>query len=236
MNVTLIGQRLLRNRLVRLAIRPWLPVHPRDDLERLGSDYGGWWVPVSLLGPNSVVYSLGIGGDATFDLAVMHRFGCKLFGFDPTPFSLDYVASRSWPEQWNFEPIGIWTHPGVLSFTPAAGQTSGSSSITRAGNDAAAFQAPVEPLHMVLHRLGHETIDLLKMDIEGAEGPVIDQMLEGKCRPMVLCIEYDQPELPWRLVARIRQLVDAGYDIVKIEGWNFTFVLKAKAATPISGE
>lgn len=192
-------------------------------MERLGTEYGGWWIPTSLLGASSLVYDAGIGGDASFDLELMRRFGCQVFGFDPTPFSVDYVASLEWPAQWHFEPVGIWTQPAVLSFEPIAGQAVGSSSVTRPGNASAAFSAPVEPLSMLMQRLGHDHIDLLKMDIEGAEGPVLDDLVASDIRPTIICVEYDQPEAPWRLVQRIRRLIGAGYQLNHVEGWNYTF-------------
>jgi hypothetical protein len=46
-----------------------------------------------------------------------------------------------------------------------------SASITRPGNLGAAFDAAVETLPTLMGRLGHDRIDVLKMDIEGAEGP-----------------------------------------------------------------
>ena len=78
-----VRQKLVRNRVVRAAIRPALPRTSRADMQRLGTPYGGWWVPVGLLDAESIVYSVGIGGDASFDLELMDRFGCHVWGFDP---------------------------------------------------------------------------------------------------------------------------------------------------------
>ncbi len=216
-------QKLVRNRGVRAAIAPFLPTTPRPDLQRLGTIYGGWWVPTSLLNPETVVYSVGIGGDASFDLELMHRYGCRVWGFDPTPFSLEYVSSQEWPPEWTFDPVGVWTKSASLTFRPSAGQTSGSSSITRAGNEGGVFTAQVEPLSALMQRHGHDRIDLLKMDIEGAEGPVLEDLLASDLRPSIMCIEFDQPEAPWSLVRRIRRILAAGYLLNHVEGWNYTF-------------
>lgn len=218
-------QRLTRNRIARALVRPFIPVTPRDDMQRFGSAYGGWWTPTSMIGPDSIVYSAGIGGDASFDLALMERFGCRVWGFDPTPYSIDWVREQVWPDLWNFEPIGIWTYAGTLSFEAPAGRSGGSSSITRPGNGAAAFAAAVEPLTNIMERYGHDRIDLLKMDIEGAEGPVLDALLATHVRPKIICVEYDQPEAPWRLAARVRRLLAAGYQVNKVEAWNYTLTL-----------
>lgn len=221
--MVLLRQRLVRNRVVRALLRPALPVGHRSDLVRLGTDYGGWWVPSSLLGPESIVYSAGVGGDISFDLALIEQFGCHIWGFDPTPFSIAFVAAQKLPPEWHFEPVGLWTERTSLIFSPVAGQTSGSSSITRPGNDAAAFAAPVDTLPNLMARFGHDHVDVLKMDIEGAEGPVLDDLLQSTLRPSVLLVEYDQPELPWSLLARIRRVLSAGYELNHVEDWNYTF-------------
>lgn len=223
MNLLRAQQRIWRNRVIRACIRPTLPISARPDLKRLGTHYGGWWVPTSLLGQKSIVYSVGVGGDASFDLALIEGFGCSVWGFDPTPFSQQYVRSRDWPPQWHFEEVGIWTESGRVRFQPPAGRLGGSASITRPGNQQGAFLATVEDLPTIMARLGHDHINLLKMDIEGAEGPVIDQLVENGIRPDILCVEYDQPEAPHRLVARVRRLLRAGYVLNKVETWNYTF-------------
>src|SRR5215217_3108537 len=50
----------------------------RDDLRRLGSRYGGWTIPTSLLSSDSICYSAGVGEDVTFDLALIERLGCDV--------------------------------------------------------------------------------------------------------------------------------------------------------------
>jgi hypothetical protein len=64
------------------------------------------------------------------------------------------------------------------------------------------------------------------MDIEGAEYAVIDSILRLGPLPAVWCIEFDQPSPARKVISAVRQLADAGYDLVKIERWNYTFVLK----------
>ena len=36
------------------------------------------------LNSKSVVYSIGIGTDASFDLELINTFNCEIYGFDPT--------------------------------------------------------------------------------------------------------------------------------------------------------
>ena len=116
----------LLNRLYRyaMAIYPGYAFRrfgaTTGNLERLGSDYGGWFVPTSELSADSIVYSAGIGLDITFDKALIERCGCAVHGFDPTPASIDFIA-RQFKEQslspkFCFEPVGLWDSETTLQF------------------------------------------------------------------------------------------------------------------------
>src|SRR5258708_1002167 len=56
-------------------------------LEKLGSSYGGWIIPVDYLNKKSICYMVGAGEDISFDFAVAKRFRCEVLIFDPTPRS-----------------------------------------------------------------------------------------------------------------------------------------------------
>lgn len=45
----------------------------------------------------------------------------------------------------------------------------------------------------------------------------------GGVLPKVPCFEFDQPETRWRVVWRVRALLDAGFVLHKADGCNFTF-------------
>jgi Methyltransferase FkbM domain len=200
---TRLGRRL-RLGMLKSAVPRLVRVVPRDDIERIGSDYGGWWVPSGLIDEDSVVYAAGVGEDVTFDLGLIDRFGCRVWAMDPTPRSIVY-SGRVGEPRWDFLPIGLWEEDAVVHFHP-----------------------PVDPAHChtlttVMAKLGHDRIDLLKLDIEGAEGPVLDQMLSTGIRPRVLCVEFDAPESPRTLLRRLRRLERAGYMVRRIEGRNYTF-------------
>jgi len=75
-----------------------------------------------------------------------------------------------------------------------------------------------------MRELHHGRIDLLKIDIEGAEYAVLRSLLEDGLVVKVLCVEFDQP-MPVLATARmILQLKRAGYQPVHAESWNYTFI------------
>src|SRR3546814_16696357 len=83
--------------ILRLLLRRyyrWLAKHrPSVQLDKVGSDYGGWFLPLDLIRADWVCYAGGVGEDVTFDLGIIDRFGCQGFAFDPTPRAIAYVES-----------------------------------------------------------------------------------------------------------------------------------------------
>jgi len=74
-------------------------------------------------------------------------------------------------------------------------------------------------------------VDLLKMNIEGAEYAVIDDLLQSKLAPSTLLIVFDEGHTPMdgnahgRIRTCISRLNLAGYRCVAIEGCNASFIL-----------
>jgi hypothetical protein len=65
-----------------------------------------------------LVYSFGVGEDATFDLGVIEKFGATVHAFDPTPRSSAWVERQSLPSQFIFHPVGIGGEDGTAEFYP----------------------------------------------------------------------------------------------------------------------
>jgi FkbM family methyltransferase len=214
--------RRLRLGVLKTAVPRLVRVVPRDDLERIGSDYGGWWVPTRLIDEDCVVYAAGVGEDASFDLGLIDRFGCRVWAMDPTPRSIAY-SGRVGEPRWDFLPFGLWQKDAVVHFHPPADSAHVSHSATEARGRGPGFDAQCHTVTTVMEKLGHDRIDLLKLDIEGAEGPVLDQMLQAGIRPRVLCVEFDAPDSPATFLRRLKRLRRAGYTVRRIEGRNYSF-------------
>jgi len=121
----------LKNRLMNKGYRVMGPVWqswlrrsmsaPGTRLERLGSDYGGWYFPVDVARPDWIIYSGGVGQDSSFDEAVMERFGCTVHMFDPTPHAIEHVEARkalnaALTKHAVFKPVGLWRENTTLKF------------------------------------------------------------------------------------------------------------------------
>lgn len=213
----------VRNRFVREVLARVLRPVPRHDLVRLGSSYGGWWVPESAVQPGAVAYCAGAGEDISFDLQLVAR-GCRVVTFDPTPRAITYVTANL-PDKGDFQfvPVGWWGEQEELRFYAPRDASHVSHSALNLQETDKYFTAPVKPVIQLMKDLGDRTIDIIKMDIEGAEYEVIDSLLRNGPLPATLCVEFDQPQPLMRTIGAIRRLQAAGYALNKVDLWNFTF-------------
>ncbi|MEM1174894.1 MAG: FkbM family methyltransferase [Pseudomonadota bacterium] len=156
---------------------------------------GGWSYDNRLLNEDSIVYSLGVGDFIDFDLGVIQRCGSQVFAFDPTPVSRSHVGQTNLPEQFHFYAWAAAGEDGTLTLYPRV-KNDGTLSTDmftlqpepQSAN--AGIESPALTIQTMAEKLGHTQIDLLKMDIEGAEYDVIDALLASSIRPRQILIEF----------------------------------------------
>jgi len=220
----------VRRRALRYALRVAVRRRAHDDLVRLGSSYGGWWVPRSVLGSRAVAISVGVGEDTTFDEELL-RHGCEVWAFDPTPRAAAHVdracAAGLLGSRFHFFRVGVWHEDNCLRFYAPADPTHVSHSLVNIQRTSTWFEADVWSLTRAVAQTGRPTPDVLKMDIEGAEVAVVRHMLAGAVRPAALCLELDAPLPASRNLSLIRELRRANYRLAHLEGWNVLFLHKA---------
>ena len=139
------------------------------------------------LSNDSIVYSVGIGFDISFDVALHRAFGVHIFAFDPT-----FSRERRWKRllskyglkdssHFRFMQLGLGGREALLPiFRPSKGRgplersqcTSASAEAKRRAEAPVAVAAVARlPTLMLLQQ--HAQVRLLKMDIEGAEFSVL---------------------------------------------------------------
>jgi FkbM family methyltransferase len=211
-------------------LRRTLDVQPRNDLVVLGDlSYGGYRVPADGLNADSVVYSVGVGEDIRFDLALIARFGSTVYSMDPVPRSAQYARDAAAHEpRYVYHQLALWSRDETLTFYAPREDGYISHSATNLFGTAEAFQAEARALRSLMREWGHDHIDLLKVSAEGSEFTILDTLLrDGPVIP-ILCAEFTQPVSVRRARGMLRRLADAGYELTsaRIErgGWTFTFL------------
>ncbi|QTX05427.1 FkbM family methyltransferase [Agromyces archimandritae] len=197
----------------------------RDDLIRIGTDYGGWWIPEQLIDDSSICYLAGLGEDASFDLGLAQRFGCNVWSMDPTPRAIRYAAGLD-HELFHFADVGVWSHDTRQRFyAPQNTEYVSHSLFADHHRSDRYFDADCQSLTTLMQRFEHDHIDLLKLDIEGAEEEVLNSLLAAGIRPNVICVELDVPQSLRRTRELLRDLARADYRAAKLDCKNWTFVL-----------
>jgi len=230
-------------------------LYPRDRLLRLGTQYGGWLIPKdSGLCVESVCYLAGAGEDISFDCEIARRFRCKVRIIDPTPRAVQHfqrlaqatIEARRFPinnsqgefypitasdlERMTFLPIGLSGEDAELKFYLPRNPAHVSCSTLNLHKTADYFTAQCQRLSTVMAQQGDCTVDLIKIDIEGAEYSVIQDMVASRLLPRILLIEFDEAHTPLdgnadrRIAEHIRRLVKAGMRCIAVEGSNATFL------------
>jgi FkbM family methyltransferase len=207
---------------------------------RLGSPYGGWWVPIDAETnfQSRTLVSAGLGFDTSFDEAMLER-GWSVLGIDPLKECCAVATERlgNFP---NIEilNVGLSVEDGYQTFFEPKNPNHDSWSTINA-------QAVVNPLTKIFPVISlggliknHKIVSdaqyrYLKMDIEGAELALLQESLKELIDFDFLAIELDFLALiPFRQISLrlrrvkemrkiLRKLKHSGWDLIQVENSNF---------------
>jgi FkbM family methyltransferase len=157
-----------------------------------GSTYGGFYLCPEYLNESSIVYSFGIGEDVSFDNAIIKNHDCHVFGFDPTPKSINWVKGQKQHEKFHFYEFGISNKSEFVDFYLPKNpeHVSGSATVQQHIDISRKVSVHMKTLGDIMHELGHKHIDVLKMDVEGSEYDVIEDILNSKISITQILIEF----------------------------------------------
>lgn len=202
----------------------------RIPMATLGAGDGTWRVSPAHLHAASVVYSFGIGRDLGFELELIERFGMPVHAFDPTPIALAWVATQALPPTLHVHPVGVAAEDGTARFAAPSRADWESFSMLRTDGAGESVDAPVRRLATLMQERGHDHLDLVKLDVEGAEYAVLPDLIGTGIRPTQILVEFHhrwREAGPGRTRAMIRLLQRHGYRIADVspKGRELTFLL-----------
>lgn len=196
--------------------------------QRFGSGYGGWWIVPAPLHRDAVVISVGLGEDVSFDLALIEAFGCTVYGFDPTPKSLAYLEKLALPEAFHLKPYALSDTDGEVSFNLPGNDEHVSGSIENIDSNKS-ITVECKSMQSILKELGVDRIDVLKMDIEGSEYKVIENLISSGIFPDQILVEYHHffdSVSNAETKRSIDLLLSNGYELFRIDGYDYCFIRK----------
>lgn len=217
-------------------------VQSLKNLSYVGSERHGYMVPDNFLGPDSICYCVGAGEDISFDTELKIRYNANVYIFDPSPYGINHfnevrefvnhgtpltldkklapynykITSEQFKEI-KFVPIGLWDEKKILKFYDPEKENYSSHSAYLFTDSANFIEAPVDRLANLMRELKHKHIDLLKIEIEGAEYKVIDTIVNDKLDIKAILVEFDEiynasgKAFHFRIKKSCDQLKKAGY-------------------------
>jgi FkbM family methyltransferase len=166
------------------------------ELKNFGDPAGicQWKICPTWLNAQSIVYSAGVGSDITFEHDLVRKFGCHVVLIDPSPTGLQTMAlPENRISQFHFFPVAL---AGACRKLKMAAPKPGEDAWRPCDDTSAVMEVPAENLQTLMRRNGHAQIDLLKLDIEGSEYEVIEDLLASGIKVRQICVEYHHEILP----------------------------------------
>lgn len=181
-------------RKIKLFLKGYLipiKIH-KTEAKWFGNDYGGFYLATKGLNKSSIIYSIGIGEDISFDDEVIEKFECKVFAYDPTPKSVEWVAKHVNNQNFIFQPLGVANQKGEKRFYLPKNQNhvSGSLHPIHSVETTRSVVLNFDTLSNLMKKNNHQKIDVLKMDIEGAEYEVIEDIVKNKIEVGQILVEF----------------------------------------------
>ena len=192
----------------------------------LGSGEGTWDVPEGVIDKSWICYTVGIGRDATFELDLANKLKCTVVSFDPTHQSIEYLKQFE-PLPFQFIPKAIWINEGHLDFYSQDIGNNVNLSAFDSGRGEVLFRVECNSVKTMMTELGHPRLDLLKMDIEGAWMPVIEDICATGVVPRIFCVEFDSPTSVRKVRRAVKLLAQQGLSLIHRRRDNYLFVDKS---------
>ncbi len=223
-------------KLVAMGIKPRPACRP---VEYLGTEYGGHAVDVAMVSNNSVVYTLGAGLDISFEEELINRTGCHVHVFDPTPRSVAWLNERfnsiesphPLATKISIHPMGIWSSDQKLRFFAPKNPENVSYSLTNLQGTNDYIEVDCVSLKSAMCQNGHDHIDLVKLNVEGAEYSILNSAFDDGIMPKMILINYDEvhtegdDQAPQRLKQIASRIDSLGYRVAFAELARVTYTL-----------
>ncbi|SEA92472.1 methyltransferase, FkbM family [Prevotella sp. tc2-28] len=184
--------RKLISYIIRRAHR-WEKLYP---ISRYGNDYGGFFIFDNQLKQkkgNVIVYSFGIGEDLSFSDSIISSMVPEIYAYDPTPKAIDFVNKHKLSNNphFHFFPYGLSDKDEKVKFylpsddfPDISGSAEYYDGLKKVGID-----VQMHCLNTIFKKNGHSHVDILKMDIEGTEFKVIENLKKCDADIDQICVE-----------------------------------------------
>lgn len=205
--------------------RSWLRLHgiyPSRPAHVCSPNPGeqAWTISPAGLSARPLVISLGLAENLSFDLGMIRDYRALVHGFDPTPTTRKWMDRNPVAADFQYHALAVAGHDGWLELVDRLGKGG-----KRKGP--VFLRAACRRLSALVKELQIAPIDVLKMDIEGSEYDVLDDILPAGIFPGQIAVEFHHrfQEIGIQKTRRAHQsLVRHGYQLAHISPWAEEFL------------
>ena len=142
--------------------------------------YGNYILDKNNIPKNPVVYSGGVGKNISFDLNFFNKHGGKIRLFDPTESSIQHMNKIKLPKNFKFYHYALFYKNKKIKLYQDPTNRIKSASVTNffSFDKNSFFIANAYNLQTLTNKFGDKSIDILKLDIEGAAENLIKNYLD----------------------------------------------------------
>lgn len=185
------------------------------------------------LSKHSTVIDVGCGYEADFSIAMIERYGAKTFAVDPTLKHRSALIKLRGKYKGRFEhlPFCISASDGALVFFESKTNESGSimqDHHNRIRDETKSYEVTSMTLRSLLKHIGLDSVDILKLDIEGAEYDLLGKInIVDICPFRQIFVEFHHHALLHHSESETRRLVDKicglGFKSYSLDDHNYLF-------------
>lgn len=163
------------------------------EISRLGDPSGGWNIVKEGLTSDSVILAAGVGHNISFELDLIDEINATVHVFDPSPTGIRTIKNLAGSEQAEkiiFVTKALAGTSGAMHLEPPDDAEEGSWKQASAEPTLSALLIEAVSVSDYCRSLQIDHVDLLKIDIEGAEYDVIDDILRSGLSVKQICLEF----------------------------------------------
>jgi FkbM family methyltransferase len=172
-------------------------------------------VPSALIGDSWTCYSVGAGGDISFDLELCRRFDARVRAFEAVAELAELAVSDGASEpRFEAHHAAVATEDGPLRMQVSHDIVSRSVSPAGLYESDRYVEVPGRTLESLMAELGDPHIDLLKLDIEGGEYGLLPQLDMRSLGVKIFAVQMHHTGTVTEARALIAGLREQGYRLV----------------------
>jgi FkbM family methyltransferase len=182
---------------------------------------------------DSIIGDVGCGQDADFAVAMINTYGVKAYVIDPTRKHQEALSKLVAAHRGRLIhlPFALSAKEGVLTFHESKSNESGSlysEHVNAVNDETIIYDVKAINLRSLVELIGVPEIDMLKLDLEGAEYSLLSEATKEDLSPFKqIFVEFHHHAVPIfttdNTFHTVKKMIEFGFDSYSLDDHNFLF-------------